>query len=649
MSWRVEVRDRNDETLRTVVALRPRRYGWALGGPDFCELEATGPAEDLRNLRHWLGHRVRVWNPQGVLVWWGYISEVAAGTFGYSLEEMHNRVRVIYTDASGALLETDWADEAASVAYYGARELTLSLDQLTTTQAEAWRDRAVGIAAKPVYTDRDDDGAAVLGCRGHWALLGWQYYENSEGRIVHPQGTTRATQKIGWGLTDTTVGFMYYRIHDLDGRFVGLEAGDVVRVDGSTSNDGAYAVTEGEKKTGLASHTSTGIFFEITDDIKDNNRGLGAFYARELLVVSGSSSNDGVHLQKSEDLYEITTVTAVGGTISAESAGASITLEQGNSFAVASATTLELPGESVTLTLRGGILAQQFRHSETAAWTVGEVRLQVRRVGAPSDNLLCELTTDDSGEPAFPSTESIAIDGDLLDDDDFGWVTWTFANTTSLSSATDYWIKIKRSGANDTENYYEVLLDGDGGYADGDLKLWDGSTWETSASSLVFEVWGHRTTAQQVAAIAGAATVALLANGESIQVGLTTASRQWRDGKNTCLDELDALLQLDATDSWAWVSDERRLVVTAKPTSDDVLVVLRGARLYNRHGAAWPLGHLPVGQWVERADAPAATAVLGAGTPFFAIAGEYDVEGDRVRLTAEGAPSVYELGGVVQG
>lgn len=115
-----------------------------------------------------------------------------------------------------------------------------------------------------------------------------------------------------------------------------------------------------------------------------------------------------------------------------------------------------------------------------AAITSTTLKLLLKKVGSPGDNLTIEIQGDSSGDPdgtAITNGTSNTVAGSGLTTD-YAEVTFTFASAFSLSADTVYHIVLKRSGAVDGSNHYKVLsLAND--YANFVGKKYNGSAWSS--------------------------------------------------------------------------------------------------------------------------------------------------------------------------
>lgn len=666
-----EVIVRRPDTLAPVVlpgnaAVEFRWLAWAaVGGPEECEAVLRGPVEAVWEALRWLGYPLEVNNARGSTVWWGFVDEVTVrlGTgleIGLSLDEMVNRVQVLYTyeDAAGALqdAQTDWAQDDASVERYGTKELRYARADTTATAAEALRDRILAQRGVPkgvpspghaggFAPDGGTVEATVRG-RGWYSTLGWKYYEQLAGKEGH-ETSGGENQPLGVGMTATTIGFRDdpRRLFDVGSGFL---AGTKLTVSGSSSNDGVKTVdslTEQDDWT----LTDTTIYFEAQDDIWVSGTAFAGLAEGDVIQVEGSASNDGIYEIQSFENDNHIEVVEKG--IVAESAGASITIRRRTWLATVEALTEEDAGASITLTAYGVKVAQQFTLAHDADWTVAEVALRVRLVGAPADSLKVELCADSSGSPGTVLDSGTLASSGITTSMD--WRVVTLNNTDTISYGTDYWIVVSRTGSNDADNYYILDVDEDLGYSGGAMKLWTGSAWVARSpdADMPFVVWGNEATSAQMERIADTAGQ-FLDDVEVIDAS-GIATRQYREGEMTARDEFEALLEVGADDGsrmLATVNQAKRLLISkqAAAASNTDWQVMNDGRLVSPLGEPVEEGRTPAGRWLHLAEIPGQVDAVAPISPVFVERATYHADG-RIVWEPEGAPNPWEMPSIRQG
>ena len=657
--------------------------------------------------------------------------------FGLSLDKMSNSVAIAYATADGSTGTTAFLADDESVLAYGTKQLLITADGLTTTAAEQRRANALNrrklpISTPPYQSGGKGDGVSVtLDCRGWYDTLDWQYYSRAEGRLEY-LGSSEYEQAIGLGSAGTGFGFRAATRHvsSLAARFFNLRKGHTFRISGSASNDGVYTVEKGTEREavsytastisfdaamqevrdnaggigdidtgefieisgsasndgiytvtrttqkGTASYNSSTIAFNAaTSIINDWSYGLGVFGPNDLILVSGSTSNDGYYHVKSGSsdgsalTVDETTLVNEGAAASitisrlqwlsvaealvTEAAGANVTLGQGHSVVVEEALTEELPGASVTWTALGTKAAQSFQVDSAEAWTVAAAAVKVRRVGSPSDNLVIAVYSDSAGAPGT-LLDSATVAGSAISADT-SWVAVDLANTQSLAVGTTYWLVVSRDGANTYSDYYEVLVDIDLGYAPEMLKLYDGVGWVSRPedATMPFRLTGLENTNTQMEKLLTNAAE-FIVRSEVDATG--TETNQWRSGENTALVELESLLNLGTSNDrrmLARVTRERTVIIQEEPAKPSAIVYFQNADggLVDRNGLAI-IGYPPVGQWIDlKGVIPDAVQLseLLRPAPYLLERAEYRVASKEWRLDGRDTESAWDIAAMRDG
>jgi hypothetical protein len=174
-------------------------------------LTATGPTRALAELANHLRAPLEVWDPVAGAVWWGYVNRVELQRegirIGVSLDAMANRVAVAFTrsnpgsSGAGEHAMTAWAEDAGSIATYGAKELVRALAEASDAQASQLRDNLLESNRYPLASVRRTPhaipGTAELGASGWWATLGWKYYSQTADRLEGGAGVSDAEVHLG--------------------------------------------------------------------------------------------------------------------------------------------------------------------------------------------------------------------------------------------------------------------------------------------------------------------------------------------------------------------------------------------------------------------------------------------------------------------
>ena len=230
-----QTRDFQDALTFPDVVFSVQNYSFhVLGGPRQATITAQGNEYAIWELLNWLRAPVTLRDNEGSARWWGYLHavdmQVGAIHVGVSLESMFNRVNVIYGHIAagsatiGTRASTGWAQDAASVAAYGARELQFSVAEASDESATQTRGTLLDTLRYPspalIPNYGQSDLQATLTLRGWWDTVEWKYYqqqagieENQTKGIIVGVGTStleRLAQKFELG---SAVGWESYSLH----------------------------------------------------------------------------------------------------------------------------------------------------------------------------------------------------------------------------------------------------------------------------------------------------------------------------------------------------------------------------------------------------------------------------------------------------
>lgn len=153
-------------------------------------------------------------------------------------------------------------------------------------------------------------------------------------------------------------------------------------------------------------------------------------------------------------------------------------------------------------------IGQTFKLSK--AISVDKIRLWVRRLASPSDNLYLDICADSSGSPGSVIATSNALPAVELTTAGQG-KNFIFASPPSLSVNTTYWMVLRRDGARDNTNFFEIYgYAATGGYADGAGYHRDNGSWV--ANGTVYDWYFQIPPGYTIAGI----SVGLITNGIGI-------------------------------------------------------------------------------------------------------------------------------------
>lgn len=654
----IRVYDRSDNPVALPAGCTARPVRWAhnaVGGPSDAEVEVSGIRDGLMSLLRWLGYRLEIVNADGLPVWWGDLAavDVAFGgmAVGISLENLANRVQVRYSQrvpgGTAESTDTAWAQDDDSVAQFGTWERRINASrEMSSTEAEALRTTAIARWLAPAKTVRpgQDGQVATLRGVGYWQRLRRVYYSQPAGLIEHVDGSN--TWPVGLGFTSSTVAFAAspQTINEVYGRLgnFGYE-GLSVKVAGSSSNNGAFTVSEANRKTAVA-YTATTIRFGASDDIGDSANGLAFLGTDDVIQISSSTTNDGTDIIKTTGADGVEVSPGYGGAINNAAAGPSVTIRRGNAIVTAESITNELIGSSVTVTAYGQRVYQTFTVPSAGSWTVDTIELRVRQVGSPGDSLRVRLYTDSSGSPGT-LIETQDVLGSTLPTEVGEWAAVNFANTNAITYGTTYGIEVSRTGANDPDDYYEMGIDADAAYAGGAAKVYDGAAWQSAAFDLLFRVLGGVDLATQVYAMA-IATGTEMAGG-TVESAAGIVGNQYRDGELTALDEAEALLAVGTSGGFrmlATVTAAEWVRILDEPLPSEARYKYTGdGRLLTLQGQPAPAGLCPAGEYVHLDNAHVLPASWASLSPFLVERATCGSDG-TVSLEPAGMFDNFEIG-----
>ncbi len=650
----------NDVIVAADLVVTPLRWSAAAtGGPAEATVEVRGPRAALVALLDWVRYGVRVENERGTGLWWGYVHrvDVALGRLqvGASLDGMSNRVKMVYSTGGDLpeAAETAWAEDATSVATYGYRELVHSLGDSDATLAAQKQTNILSRFAYPqplraVGSGQED--VAVLHCRGWARTLEWKYVQRLDGRVTFlGDNGDEQEQPIGWGIVSSTaIGFGGGALHDTSGRLQALKTGHQVTITGSASNNATWTVAAETDETVVAV-TNSGISFNPTDDIESVSAILADFELDHWIHVSGSAANSGWHWLDGAGSDHITTDIAVGGSITTEAAGPSITLTQPQRLTVTGSPTYEEAGATVTVAHRGVRVGQSFVPATNMA-TVAQVAVKAGKVGSPVDNLTVKICSNSSGSPGTVIATGTLAATTLTTDVEWVWVTMS---AVALVAGTTYWVVVERSGSVDPSTY---LLTGMTTEVSGTCKQWTGSAWETMAPVwyLPYQIWGSEDIGTQLATHIDSAAQFMEGYDTALTAGVV--SNPTMDAALTAWDAMEGLLEIGMSDGRRILfdyTDDRVVRLYAQPASatDNPLLSVAGGRvlMLDAAGGEWEPGVLPVARWVELADLPSELAATAGISPAFVERASFEAAGMALVVEFVGTPSLAELLRVRQG
>ena len=653
----VEIYDRAGGAIGNLPDVRLTPLPWsaaALGGPRRAEIEATGSRTALKDmLLNWLRYGVVIATPSGGPCWWGYVHEVALTLDGVeyvaTLDNLRNRIAVTYTNTQGggeAAYTTSWAEDAASQGAYGVKEHFESIGAATPAMATAYRDRMLANQARPKLRRSLAGSAATkatLRCRGWGELLGWKYYQRTDGRLEHMPGDT-LVQPIGWGVTASNqIGFGDSAIHDAWGRLGDMAPGMKLGVTGAAqaANRKTWTVLDasGEK---VENYTNNSIYFEPSDDILDTAGGMKMVKADHWLLVGGSAANSRWHRVGAASADHVRTSAGVSGAIAAEGTGPTIGLYQAQRLGTVETAVYEAPGSAnVTISHHGQQIAQ--RVTLSAAMKIDRVMIEAAKAGNPAGNLLVRIHADSGGSVGAQLASGSVAAADLGSD-----LEGVSVPVTAITLAAGvYWILVRRDDANDGTHYYKVGMSADAYEA---CQMWTGSAWASHAPgwSLRFRLWA----VEDTGAIAETLLLAA-AQGVTVQTGFLSGVDGYptMDSRAVALDEFERLVGAGMAGGGRvlWdISPDLMLRLAAQPSATAAqMLSLRTAggrvQLFDAAGSAWPAGVLPAGMWVELADIDSDLQAVDGLSPAFVEEATYDPRANSWEIAFEAERTLADI------
>lgn len=315
------------------------------GGPRDALIRAIGAEESLWQLMDLLRCPVEIEHSQYGSQWWGYVSEVelilGAMSIGARLDEMTNRIRIIYNEPSlygpPTQRDTGWQQDDESVAMFGYKELRLTAGDLTPAGAAARLARELEQRGRPRATPptfgTGNQVEARIRCRGWLDTLTWRYYTQTKGLEAHAVNGD-AVQKLGQGWTGAGIGFSANgsRIHAQSGNIAAFKKGDRLRISGASANNGIVTVASSTNRT-PASYTATTIAGTVTTKrsrVEDSagalTPALGAEGSTEwpLTIQDSGAGNNGTYTVKGFKADQI----EIDASLHAEGPGVSLTLRR---------------------------------------------------------------------------------------------------------------------------------------------------------------------------------------------------------------------------------------------------------------------------------------------------------------------------------
>lgn len=198
MRFNVDFRNRaNTIPVITGCTAEPEILSWCTeGGPESARITLRGSENNLFKCLSLLRCHTMISAANGEDVWWGYVEKVTLfqgqSKFEISLEELYNKVKVIYSFPSPEGLsaekqETSIAESSYSQSEYGQREKTIRQFNIDDDTAENLRDTFLEGHFWPRAVLEENhsskENRVEIECAGWFKTFGWLDYECLEGYI----------------------------------------------------------------------------------------------------------------------------------------------------------------------------------------------------------------------------------------------------------------------------------------------------------------------------------------------------------------------------------------------------------------------------------------------------------------------------------
>jgi hypothetical protein len=233
--------------------------------------------------------------------------------------------------------------------------------------------------------------------------------------------------------------------------------------------------------------------------------------------------------------------------------------------------------------------------SGSGSWAARWLWVKLYRVGAPADNVICELASAPSGGVLASQT----VAGTTVSKDSASWYVFSLGPVT-LAGGSTYYLRLRRSGGVDANNFYGVKVEEDALL--GNVTVWNGAAWvaRTPAASWILALYGQEYIVPQIGNIAAAAQ---FLTGTLVKAGSGVLARLYRSGKLRMRAEMEALAEggySSGTSMHLWVNEARQLVVERRPDMSQVERRITAAgEVRHVSGRRLMGGESPVGCWAQ--------------------------------------------------
>lgn len=634
----------------------------AMGGPESLTINASGAVEIMAQLKQLLRCGVRVVDGFGNLRWWGFVKSAlisnGAYSYGWSLDNLANRVSVGYSLRGGGRGTTAFVADGLSVQTYGKKELLYTMNDADSAIASATANTILARISQPIktleYADDSDAATAVIECAGWWETLGWVYCTDETGGIDRGESKTTTGDAIAV-------------------QYVNEPENGTIDIGTTTSQYAAFAVTF----TGNARSYDFATFKSKIVKIgapADNLEiallsSVGGAPGSVLggTFIAGSGVNTSHYWQDFSFDPKPPIVVGAQYFIRYKRSGA---LDNANYFRVATSTTPAYSGgatlvytgaayvatspaeypefattaDDVGLHLDLGTISTRSQLARSFTVSYGypiaflDVELDLQKVNTPADNVIVEIAAGTSSAALATAT----IPASSIDTTR-GRVRVSFATPVAISTPATLYIRVKRSGAIDPFNFVRVWLNETGPTDGGLLLVYNGSTWPTWSGDLIFSLTVGAETTQQIKTLITAA--GQFFSGLDIEASSGVYAAIATSSDTTAKKRIEDLLSMGNSSGlslYGRIMPTMRVSVAAEPTAVSYWLSDDG-RLYGPMNSALLPNECPVGVLVSPIDIDLQDMKV------FIEKARYTTNKDKAVYTSRDTSGQFDIGGTVQG
>lgn len=217
-------------------------------------------------------------------------------------------------------------------------------------------------------------------------------------------------------------------------------------------------------------------------------------------------------------------------------------------------------------------ITQGWKQTSAVDWLADQVKINVKKIGSPADNLIVDLCADSSGSPgSILATVSMAGSA-LSADGNSDWITLSMSTRVTITPSVNYWLVISRSGSVSASDYYSVAVNEALGYADGAFKVYNGSAWVARSpdADLAFEVLGSWETTRSIKDVVVSTGQFLLGDKCVLETDSGIYANPYRDGTQNGLQIVRELLKSGGTGNRrlrANIRDDRVVYIDIEPAA----------------------------------------------------------------------------------